>query len=111
MGKKEKQLAQKPKVEVPAATIEAIEATPVPEVVVETAPKVSEELVFSLTGLPKPSLANAVMVDGNIAFYVGSVEVLKFCPNGKAYVRGELMERNQALYEQVKLFFKEMNRP
>jgi hypothetical protein len=43
--------------------------------------------------------------EGMIVFMAGELEVLKFCPNGKAYVRGELMDKNQELYNEVKRWF------
>ena len=46
--------------------------------------------------------SSASEVEGNLVFLSGNLEVLKFCPNGKVYVRGELVDRNQEIYAEFK---------
>lgn len=66
--------------------------------------KVSHDALTAMTPVRSASDALAIQ-DEAFIFVLDKKEVLKFCPNGKAYVRGELVDSNHVLYEQVKSFF------
>jgi hypothetical protein len=98
-SKKQKKIKELEYTAATAVPSTPVEVTPVPEPRLMTAPV--EEPVITKAPI-QPEMKFYERTEGSIMFLIGDVEVLKFCPNGKIYVRGELMEKNWTVYQQFK---------
>jgi len=109
-GKKKSKKPIKKTTELPSKSVESPTpaVTPKLESPVESETPLVLETPEEFVPPPPPVLVPKLRIqdkDGAVGFYLGEQEILRFCPNGKAYVRGELIENNQTLYGHVREFF------